>query len=47
VAVVRGLGDFQNIPPVLTQGGNVTSISPRIITFESWPGFGYLDSSVA
>ncbi len=33
--VVRGLGIFSSVPFELTQGGNLTSISPRIIRFDS------------
>jgi hypothetical protein len=54
LAVVRGLGSFQNIPLVLTKSGNVTSISPRIIKFgsasnvgNSVNNFNYVDASVA
>ena len=54
LAVVRGLGSFQNVPLVLTRSGNLTGISPRIIKFgsasnigNSVDNFNYVDASVS
>ena len=34
IQTVRGLGEFQNFSTALTESGNITSISPRIIKFD-------------
>jgi len=51
LGVVRGLGVLQGVPPALTQGGNVTSISPRIVEFGHSFNYGYfqnpLDASLS
>ena len=39
IQAVRGLGAFQSAPSDLTQSGNLTSISPRIIKFDSGASF--------